>query len=209
MEKEIGKLIIVRHPESEWNKLGLWTGKTEVHLTEYGFQMAEKMGNTIKDLKIDHVFYSTQIRAQETLDEVLKVLDLVGKIPEERSSALNERDYGDYTGKNKWEIEKQVGEKKFNEIRRGWDCPIPNGETLKMVYARAVPYFLEIILPHLLAGENVLVVAHGNSIRALMKYIEQISDEKISTLEMPFNTILIYTLDPNGHSENKEVHKVE
>ena len=207
--EQIGKLIIIRHPESEWNKLGLWTGKTEVHLTEYGFKMAREMGEAIRDLKIDMVFCSTQIRVRETLEEILKILNLAGKIPEEKSSVLNERDYGDYTGKNKWEIEKQVGEKNFQEIRRGWDCAIPNGETLKMVYDRAVPYFLKIILPHLLAGENVLIVAHGNSIRALMKYIEQVSDEKTGDIEMPFNTILIYTLDQNGHSENKEIREIK
>jgi 2,3-bisphosphoglycerate-dependent phosphoglycerate mutase len=102
-----------------------------------------------------------------------------------------------------------VGEKKFNEIRRTWDCPIPNGETLKMVYDRAVPYFLTTILTHLLAGENVLIVAHGNSLRALIKYIEQIPDEKMGDIEMPFNTILIYTLDENGHSLGKEIREVK
>ena len=172
MENKIGKLILVRHGESEWNKLGKWTGKTEVHLTADGIKMAQEMGEIIKDVKINFVFCSTQIRAQETLDEMLKVLDLLGKVSEERSNAINERDYGDYTGKNKWEMKELIGDEKFAEIRRGWNAEIPNGENLKMVYDRVVPYFLQSILPHLLSGENVLVVAHGNSIRALVKYIE-------------------------------------
>ena len=209
MENKIGKLIIVRHSESEWNKLGLWTGKVDVHLTEYGFKMAKEMGLAILDLRIDRVFCSNLIRAQETLDEILKVLNLNGKVVEEKSSAINERDYGDYTGKNKWELQKLIGEENFIGIRRGWDFPVPGGENLKMVYARAIPYFLESILPHLLMGENVLVAAHGNSIRALMKYIEQISDKEIEKVEMPFNTLMIYEIDKEGHSIKKEVREIK
>lgn len=209
MENKIGKLILVRHGESEWNKLGKWTGKTEVDLTENGFLMAQKMGEAVKDIKIDRVFCSTQKRAQETLDEILKVLNLVDKIPEERSSAINERDYGDYTGKNKWEVKELIGEEAFADVRRGWDANIPNGENLKMVYDRAVPYFLNSILPYVLAGENILVTAHGNSIRALMKYIEKIGDKEVEELEMPFNTIILYDLDEKGNSLKKEIREIK
>ena len=209
MEKQIGRLIVLRPQESEWNKLGIWTGVTEIHLSSDGVQMAYKIGLVLKNFKIDRVFYSGQIRTKETLDKILEALNLVSKIPEEKSEALNERDYGDYTGKNKWEMKDKVGEETFNNIRRGWDYPVPNGETLKMVYDRAVPYYLDSVLPHLLEGENVLIVAHGNSIRALMKYIEQFSDEEIQNVEMPLNEILIYNINEKGHSFKKEVQKVK
>ena len=199
-----GKLIIVRHHESEWNKLGVWTGSRDIHLTEHGFQMSEKMGILIKDIQIDEAIVSTQIRSYETLLGMEKTFNNFD-IPTSFSPELNERDYGDYTGKNKMEVEKIVGEEEFKKIRRGWDCPIPHGETLKMVYERSVPYYLETILPKVLSGENVLIVSHGNAIRSLMKYIESISDEGISNIEMLFGSIMIYDVDEKGRMINKEI----
>ena len=139
------------------------------------------------------------------------MLEAIGEyhIPEEHSDALDERDYGDYTHHNKWEMEKLFGHEEFEKIRRDWDKPIPNGETLKMVYERAVPFFMEKILPAVAKGENVLVVAHGNSDRALLKYIENISDADISGVEMPFGAIYIYELDADGKMIKKEVRQVE
>lgn len=208
METQImGKLVIVRHHESEWNKFGKWTGKIDVHLSPEGFEGAKKMGELILDFKFDHIFDSTQVRSQETLDSMLSIRTDNKDIPIEHASELNERDYGDYTGKNKWEVQKLVGEEEFNRIRRGWDTNIPNGENLKMVYERAVPYFLDKILPILKENKNVLIVAHGNSIRALMKYIENISDEGIANVEMIFGSVLIYDLDTEGHMINKEIRQ--
>src|SRR5581483_9927569 len=115
-------------------------------------------------------------RAQQTLSEIKKVLNIIN-VPSSASGNLNERNYGVFTGKNKWEIQKEVGEENFKKIRRSWDSPIPNGETLKDVYNRVVPYYEEQILPLLTAGKNVLVCAHGNSIRALIKYLDKIPDE--------------------------------
>ncbi|MEZ6209221.1 MAG: 2,3-bisphosphoglycerate-dependent phosphoglycerate mutase [Candidatus Paceibacterota bacterium] len=203
-----GKLILSRHHESDWNKQGLWTGKRDRHLTEYGFQKAGDMGLLIKDLKIDQAFASMQVRSIETLSCMLNVCERF-EVPTEHSSALNERDYGDYTGKNKWDMQELIGEENWNKVRRDWDYPIPNGETLKMVYDRAVPYFLGNILPKVKEGKNVLVVAHGNSLRALVKYIENISDEDIANVEIPFGGIIIYDVDDNGHIINKEVRQTE
>ncbi len=206
--KKTGKLIIARHHESEWNKLGKWTGSRDVHLTEYGFRKSEEMGELIEVIHIDQAFASAQIRSYETLlgmEEKAKDLD----VPVEFSAALNERDYGDYTGKNKWEMEKLFGEEKFDCIRRDWDCPVPNGETLKMVYERAVPYYQEHIVPLLNNDKNVLIVSHGNAIRALMKYIENISDEKIKNVEMLFGAVLIYDVDSQGKMIKKQIKKVE
>ncbi|MDD5152927.1 MAG: pyruvate kinase [Candidatus Pacebacteria bacterium] len=204
----IGKFIIARHHESEWNRLGKWTGNRDRHLTDFGFEKSKEMGVLIKDLRVDCAFASMQVRSIETLSCILGVRE-VQEVPTEHSAALNERDYGEYTGKNKWEMENVLGEEEFKKLRRGWDCPIKNGESLKMVYDRAVPYFLDKILPKVKEGKNVLAVAHGNSLRTIIKYIENISDEGIADVEMPFGAIIIYDLDENGHMTDKVVLHVE
>ena len=102
-------------------------------------------------------------------------------------------------------MEKLLGKETFKELRRGWDYPIPHGETLKMVYERSVPYYLEKILPKVKEGKNVLVVAHGNSLRSIIKYIEGISDQNIANFEVPFGAILIYSVDEKGRMVHKEV----
>jgi 2,3-bisphosphoglycerate-dependent phosphoglycerate mutase len=205
---KIGKLILARHHESEWNKLGKWTGVTNVGLTDYGLEMSKKMGELIKDIPIDQAFASTQTRSLQTLLCMEKGATCID-VPQKRSAALNERDYGDYTGKNKWDMEKLLGEEKFKALRRGWDYPIPHGESLKMVSERAVPYFLKTILPIVKEGKNVLVVAHGNSLRTIIKYIEKISDERIADVEMPFGAIIIYDLNADGHMLQKEVRQIK
>ncbi len=204
----VGKLIIARHQESEWNKLGIWTGIRDRHLTDHGFAESEDIGLLVKDLKIDYAFASMQVRSIETLSCMLNVCEQY-TVPTEHSAALNERDYGDYTGKNKWEMEKLLGEEEFLKLRRSWDYPIPNGESLKMVYERTVPFYLDEILPKVKEGMNVLLVAHGNSLRALTKYIENIPDEKVAELEVPFEVISIYDLDDKGHVINKEIRKTD
>lgn len=202
----MGKLIIARHHESTWNKLGKWTGITNVGLTGYGFEMSRKMGELIKGIPIDQAFASAQIRSLETL--FCMEDDVCIDVPITRDAALNERDYGDYTGKDKWEVEKLIGEEEFEKLRRGWDCPVPNGETLKVVYERVVPYYLHTILPVLKEGKTALVVAHGNSLRALMKYIERISDEDICRLEMLFGAVVIYEVDADGYMVGKETRTI-
>lgn len=199
----MGKLIIARHNESEWNRLGKWTGTRDRHLTDNGFEKSEDMGLLIKDFHIDYAFASMQVRTIETLSCMLSVCHLYD-VPTEHSAALNERDYGDYTAKNKWQMEQILGKEEFEKLRRGWDYQIPHGESLKMVYDRVVPFFLKTILPKLNDGKNVLVVAHGNSLRALIKYMESISDEGIADIEMPFSGLYIYDLDEAGHMIHKE-----
>ncbi len=203
-----GTLIIARHHESEWNKLGKWTGLRDRHLDDYGFKKSEDMGFLIKDIPIDYAFASMLVRSIETLSCMLNVCKRY-EVPTEHSAALNERDYGDYTGKNKFEMEKLLGEEEYKKLRRGWDYPVPHGETLKMVYGRAVPYFLKKILPLINKDKNILVVAHGNSLRALVKYIENISDDAISDVEVPFGAIIIYKLDEQGHMIHKEVRQTD
>ena len=205
--QKMGKLFLIRHQESEWNAQGLWTGSRDIHLTENGFEKSREIGDLIADQTFDYAFASMQIRSIETLTSILEE-DGKYSIPTEHVAALNERSYGDYTGKNKWEMEKEVGEEAFQKIRRDWDCPIPNGETLKMVYERSVPFFLEKVLPLLSQNKNVLIVSHGNTIRSLMKYIEQISDTDIATVEMLFSDVLIYHIDCEGHMINKEIRSL-
>lgn len=201
-----GKLILVRHHESEWNRLGKWTGIRDMHLTDYGFAKSNDMGILIKDLKMDYAFASMEVRSIETLSCILNVCEIY-KLPTEHSAALNERDYGDYTGLNKWEEEKILGEEEFKKIRRGWDYKIPHGESLRDVYERAVPFYLNTILPKVAEGQNVIVVAHGNSLRVIVKYIENISNEDITNVEIPFGEIIIYEVDQEGRMVHKEIRQ--
>ncbi len=207
-EHQMGKFIIIRHHESDWNHKGLWTGIRDRHLTEYGFCKSEEIGALIKDIAIDYAFASMQVRTIETLSCILETTEQF-HVQTEHCAALNERDYGDYTGKDKWEMEKVLGEDGWNAVRREWNCPIPHGETLKMVYERTVPFFQNTILPHIQKGENVLMVSHGNAIRTIMKYIEDISDNDIKNLEMLFGEVIIYDLNPEGKMISKEVRRIE
>lgn len=199
----MAQLILVRHGMSEWNKKGVWTGQTDVELTPEGYAEAARAAQAIAGIQIDKAYVSNLERAEETF-ECMEIV-LHKDIPEERSAALDERDYGDYTGKNKWEVEKQVGEQRFDQIRRGWDVCVPGGETLKDVYERIVPYFEQKILPDLKAGKNVLVVAHGNSLRALIKRLEHISDEDVCNIELGVGSVYAYTFDKEGNMTGKEV----
>ena len=204
----MGKLVISRHGESEWNLLGKWTGWTDVGLTEKGYTDTVHLGKLLQDIDFDEAYTSALKRTHQTLDALLE-----GKgseaLPTTQAAELNERDYGDLTGKNKWEVQEEIGEEAFNGIRRGWDYPVPGGETLKMVYARVMPYFEAEILPKLQAGENILLVAHGNSIRALMKYLDQVPEADMAYVEMPFGQILIYEFvadqDLPTHKEIRQI----
>lgn len=189
-------LVLVRHTESEWNAKGLWTGLTDISLSAEGKEKARLTAGRLKNIRFDGAFTSALKRAKETLAEIKTALG--GDFPVIEDKALNERDYGVFTGKNKWGIQKQLGEEEFKKLRRGWNYPISSGETLKDVYDRVVPYYQAQILPYLKNGKNVLIVAHGNSLRALVKYLENISDEQISNLEIATGEILIYEIDQNG-----------
>lgn len=196
-------LVLVRHGQSVWNEKGLWTGWTDVDLSEKGREEAREAGKVIANIHFDIVFTSALKRAHQTLDEIKKVLGQ--DIPTTADKALNERSYGDLTGKNKWEIQKEYGDEQFTKWRRGWDEPIQNGETLKNVYERVVPYYKEVILPDLEKGENVLIAAHGNSLRALTKYLENISDEDIAKLEIATGEVIVYQIDTEGKVIGKEI----
>lgn len=200
-------LVLVRHGESEWNQKGLWTGWTDIPLTEHGHEQAREAGNNLTDINFDIAFTSTLSRAKQTLDEIKQVLHQ--NIPTTEAAELKERDYGDLTGKNKWDIEKQYGTEQFMKWRRSWDSPVPGGETLKDVYNRVLPYYYSEIEPRLREEKNVLITAHGNSLRALIKYLENISDEDIPNLELATGEAYVYTLDSNAKVLSKKIRKHE
>ena len=199
----MAKLILVRHGESLWNAIDLWTGLTDISLSEKGRDEARLAGSSLKDLKIDIAFTSVLRRAKETLDEIKKILNL-DSLQVVENEALNEKNYGVFTGKNKWEVEKEVGKELFIQIRRGWNYQIPNGESLKDVYDRVIPYYQKEMLPKLKDGKNVLVVAHGNSLRALVKYLENITDKGVENLEIATGEIYIYDIGQDGNIISKE-----
>jgi 2,3-bisphosphoglycerate-dependent phosphoglycerate mutase len=196
-------LVLIRHGESVWNAKGLWTGWTDVDLSDKGREEAREAGETIKDIHFSVAFTSALKRAQQTLEEVEKSLGQ--HIPTTVTQALNERNYGDLTGKNKWDIQKEYGDEQFLKWRRGWDEPITNGETLKDVYNRVVPYYQKEILPHIQKGENVLIAAHGNSLRSLVKYLDNLSDEEVTHLEIATGEVVVYTLSDAGEVVEKSI----
>jgi 2,3-bisphosphoglycerate-dependent phosphoglycerate mutase len=199
-------LVLVRHGKSEWNKLGQWTGLTDVPLVHEGVLEAQSAAEAIRDIDIHTVHTSVLTRAKQTFDEIKKKLGL--NLEPQAYEALNERDYGIYTGKNKWQVKEEIGEKEFQKLRRGWDTPVPEGESLKDVHARVVPHYEREIHPHLLAGRNILIVAHGNSLRALVKHLEDIADEKISDLEIGTGEVYCYEFDKDGTIIGKEIRAV-
>ena len=198
-------LALVRHGESTWNARGIWTGWENPPLSQKGIEEARKAGKLLKDIKFDLSYTSSLIRAKQTLEEIEKVFGV--NLATFENSALKERDYGNYTGKNKWSILKELGEEGFKKLRRGWDVPISNGETLKDVYNRVVPYYESKILTKLKGGKNVLISAHGNSLRALVKYLDGLSDSDVESLEIATGEVIVYRMNNDGKVTSKEVRR--
>jgi 2,3-bisphosphoglycerate-dependent phosphoglycerate mutase len=192
----------MRHATSEWNALGKWTGLTDVPLSEKGRAEAKEACKNLKDLTPFVVYTSTLSRAKETYEIVKK--ELGWSVAALENSALNERDYGSYTAKNKWEIKNEIGEEAFQKLRRGWDYPVPSGETLKDVYARIIPFFKETVEPVLKAGKDVMLVAHGNSLRALEKYLDHIDEKDVAAISIGVAGIHVYVLDDKLNVVSKE-----
>lgn len=202
--EKTGMLVISRHTESEFNVLGKWTGLTDVNLTEKGKQEAHKIGEMLKGITFDVIYTSEQKRTHQTLVGILAGSEHSLDTPHHKSAHVNERDYGSLTGKNKWEVKDEIGDEAFHGIRRGWDYPVPAGETLKDVHGRVVPFFTDEIMPRLTRGENVLLVAHGNSIRALIKHLDDIHESAVADVEMGFGEVLLYHFESTGGVVKKE-----
>jgi len=178
-------LVLVRHGQSEWNEKNLFTGWRDPELTQKGAQEARNAGRELlgQEYVFDVMYTSALRRAQETGRIILEEMGLTD-IVTVRDQRLNERDYGDLSGLNKDDARERWGEDQVHVWRRSYDTPPPGGESLKDTANRVLPYFEEVILPSLVAGKNVLVAAHGNSLRALIMKIESISPLEIVKLEI-------------------------
>lgn len=192
-------LVLVRHGQSEWNKLNLFTGWCDPELTEQGIREAHIAGQLLarQGYRFDVAFTSVLRRAQRTLDIILSE---IGQPDLEiiRDARLNERDYGQLAGLNKDEARRRWGDDKVLMWRRSYDIPPPGGESLKDTAARVLPYYKSHIWPALKAGRNVIVAAHGNSLRALIMYIEELTAKQIVERELPTGAPFVYRLTENG-----------
>ena len=196
-------LILIRHGVTDWNVEGRWHGLTDIPLNEEGARESKLAAEAIKDLTVDSAYTSELVRTKQTYQNICDTLKLT--CPVVNSPALNERDYGMFAGKNKWAVRDTLGNEEFLKLRRDFNKPIPGGESLKDVYGRVVPFYKEQIMKDIRAGKNVLVVSSGNTLRALIKHIENISDEDISKFELNFGEIRIFQFDEAGQLVGKEV----
>ncbi len=201
-------LILVRHGQSEWNLLNQFTGFTDVELTEQGKLEAKAAAGLLKDMVLHKAHTSDLKRAQHTLDIILEETNHT-HIPVKKDPAIKERHYGELTGMNKDEAKTKFGDELFLKYRRSWDVAPPKGESLKDTYNRAIPYFEQEILTDLKAGHNVIVAAHGNSLRAIIKHLEDITDDEICNYEIGTGVIYIYKLDDDGKVISKEIRNHE
>jgi 2,3-bisphosphoglycerate-dependent phosphoglycerate mutase len=220
-------LVLVRHGQSQWNLENRFTGWVDVPLSVKGREEATSAGKKLKNMRFDTMYVSHLMRAIQTLhyillelsDERIPILyheeqrihawehytgNQDKEIPIYQSVDLAERYYGDLQGLNKAETMKKYGEAQVHLWRRSYDINPPHGESLKDTCERTIPYYKKNILPELQAGKNVLIVAHGNSLRSITKYVENISDEEIPKVEIPTGVPIVYTFD----SQMKEQKKV-
>ena len=226
----MAKLVFIRHGQSEWNLKNLFTGWVDVNLSEKGEQEAKEAGRKLKEagIEFDQAYTSVLTRAIKTLHFALEESGQLW-VPETKTSRLNERHYGALQGQNKAEAAEKFGEEQVHIWRRSYDVLppllsaddegsaandrryanldpriVPGGENLKVTLERVIPFWEDHIAPDLLAGKNVIVAAHGNSLRALTKYIEQISDEDIMNVEMATGQPVVYDLDDKLNIVSKE-----
>jgi 2,3-bisphosphoglycerate-dependent phosphoglycerate mutase len=199
-------LVLVRHGQSEWNAQNLFTGWKNPDLTPLGVQEARQAGCELKklDLLFSIGFTSALVRAQHTLSLIFEELGQ-SNIPTIRDRALNERHYGDLSGLNKDEAREKWGEEQVRLWRRSYDVSPPGGESLKDTVARVLPFYCQRILPPVMRGERVLVVAHGNSLRALAMVLDQLTSETVSTLEISTGVPIVYQLNADSTVASRQV----
>lgn len=225
----MGKLILVRHGQSIWNLQNRFTGWTDVPLSEKGVKEAKQAGKKLKNYKLDLAFTSTLTRAHDTLFKIIEengnieTYKIIHKSPknwynhytknkEDKKSIdiiisekLNERFYGDLQGLNKEETAKKYGKEQVHLWRRSYDIAPPNGESLKMTCQRTNPFYKTNIIPQLQGGKTIIIVAHGNSLRAITKEIENLTSKEILNVEIKTGVPIIYTFDKNMKLKNKEI----
>jgi 2,3-bisphosphoglycerate-dependent phosphoglycerate mutase len=214
----LATMVLVRHGQSQWNLENRFTGWMDIPLSIKGRQEAISAGKKLKEMRFDIIYVSHLLRAIQTMHYILLELsdkripiiyheeerihewehyngDRNNEIPIYQSVDLAERYYGDLQGLNKAETMKKYGEAQVHLWRRSYDINPPHGESLKDTCERTIPYYKNHILPELQAGKNVLIVAHGNSLRSITKYVENISDQDIPNMEIPTGLPIIYTFD--------------
>jgi len=203
-EIKMSRLTLVRHGESQWNLENRFTGWVDVDLSPKGELEAKAAGAILKNIPVDVLFTSVLTRAIRTADIAMAEAGISG-VPVHRDQALNERHYGDLQGLNKAETADKYGADKVHEWRRSYDIPPPNGESLKDTQARVAPYYEQEIVPLLKAGKNVLVVAHGNSLRALVMFVEHLTPEQILKTEIATGVPITYELDKDLNVVSKNI----
>ena len=200
----MASLVLVRHGQSQWNEKNIFTGWKNPDLTELGIKEAIKAGIALKKsgYKFDLMFTSVLLRAIRTGKLILEELDQKDlKVIE--NEALNERDYGDLSGLNKDEAKKRWGSDQVHTWRRSFDTPPPQGESLKNTAERVLPYFSENILPLIRKNREIVVVAHGNSLRALVMHLDNLSPDEVVRLEIPTGMPICYQINNQGQVQNK------
>ncbi len=190
----MAQLVLIRHGESQWNLENRFTGWIDVALTDKGREEARRAGARIRHIRFDKAYTSVLVRAAESLDIVL---DILGQrdLPIVRDQALNERHYGDLQGLNKGETAEKFGREQVHLWRRSYDVAPPGGESLKDTAARTLPYFEKYILADLRAGKNVLVVAHGNSLRSIVMQLDHLTKEAVLELNIATGVPIVYDFD--------------
>lgn len=197
-------LVLVRHGESQWNLENRFTGWTDVPLTEKGRAEARRAGEKLRGIHFDQAYTSVLERATESLDIILKVIGQED-IPVAYDQALNERHYGDLQGLNKAETAAKFGAEQVHIWRRSYDVAPPGGESLKDTAARTLPYFEAHILPDLRAGKNVLVSAHGNSLRSIVMQLDQLTQEQVVGLNLATGVPIVYEFSPDAKILSKRI----
>jgi 2,3-bisphosphoglycerate-dependent phosphoglycerate mutase len=198
-------LALLRHGQSLWNLENRFTGWIDVPLTEKGRAEAKAAGKVLADLDFDVVYTSMLSRAQETLD--LALAGRTARPPVIRDAALNERHYGDLQGLNKADTAKRYGEAQVKIWRRSYDVAPPNGESLEMTAKRTLPFYDRAIGGDLRQGKNVLVVAHGNSIRSIVMKLDALTPDQVVALELETGVPWVYEIAPDGSVRSKQVRK--
>ena len=197
-------LVLVRHGQSEWNALNLFTGWKDPGLTDQGRQEANQAGQLIQSLNLDFdvMFTSALVRAQLTGNIILNIIKQT-HIPTIKNQALNERNYGDLAGLNKDDARAKWGAEQVQIWRRSYDISPPGGESLKDTGERVMPYFNQEILPLIKKGQNILISAHGNSLRSMIKFLDNISDTEIVKLEIPTGAPIHFTFNEHGDVDSR------
>jgi 2,3-bisphosphoglycerate-dependent phosphoglycerate mutase len=204
--EQMGVLLLLRHGQSQWNLENRFTGWTDISLTDQGEKDALTVAKNISDMTFDLAFTSRLKRAQKTLEIIMKGLKQE-KVPVMMDSALNERHYGDLQGLNKAETASKYGQEQVYAWRRSYSTRPPNGESMEDCERRTLPFFMQYILPHLHEGKNVIVAAHGNSLRPMIKYLETLQPDAAATLEIGLCTPYIYWFDGKNITK-KEVREI-